>query len=67
MTKSQVLAWSIQESQRQFAEADRERKPAEEEENPFISRMCVCGHEERWHDNEDSHCDKCECSFFDVE
>jgi len=25
---------------------------------------CACGHEERWHDNEDSHCDKCRCPLF---
>ena len=27
--------------------------------------LCTCGHEERWHDNEDAHCDKCECQDFE--
>jgi hypothetical protein len=27
-------------------------------------RICECSHAERWHDNEDAHCDKCECVDF---
>jgi hypothetical protein len=26
--------------------------------------LCVCQHEERHHDNEDAHCDKCACQSF---
>jgi len=35
MTRTQLLVWGLAESARQFAEADRDRLPAEQEPNPF--------------------------------
>jgi len=38
MTRTQLFLWGLMESSRQFAEADSERVPAEQEPNPFLSQ-----------------------------